>query len=394
MLAQLPTLGKDEYREGLMWDPECLENAAMVSHTTGTTGRVTWRHRTRAEAAVIAKLFGSRPDLREDPRFGISIRYNRHGMEMPVPGVGTMVPVSLSEDVDVRQVLELLQVGCVLHGVRRHPSVLAGGGMDVAIIARAIVEAGFADAAARIDRVLVGGHLPKAIRATVERALPQATISGHYSLAEVFGGASSLPDGSGYLTEAHVIAEVLDDDDAPTPEGSFGELTLTEVFPFVQAQPVIRYRTGDIVECLPCEEPWRVRFRWWGRRAHSLRDRDAWVLGEGPLADALLAEPLVARQLHRGQLSASSATIGYPLVDRIEGSDGEVAGFAIGVRRDPWHLGPHLDRLLGGIRRAASSRASWSRVARPLPNGRPASGTSGRCGARRQSRAALRGPLR
>lgn len=39
MLAQLPTLGKDEYREGLMWDPECLENAAMVSHTTGTTGR-------------------------------------------------------------------------------------------------------------------------------------------------------------------------------------------------------------------------------------------------------------------------------------------------------------------------------------------------------------------
>ena len=215
MLAQLPTLGKDEYREGLMWDPECLENAAMVSHTTGTTGRVTWRHRTRAEAAVIAKLFGSRPDLREDPRFGISIRYNRHGMEMPVPGVGTMVPVSLSEDVDVRQVLELLQVGCVLHGVRRHPSVLAGGGMDVAIIARAIVEAGFADAAARIDRVLVGGHLPKAIRATVERALPQATISGHYSLAEVFGGASSLPDGSGYLTEAHVIAEVLDDDDAP-----------------------------------------------------------------------------------------------------------------------------------------------------------------------------------
>lgn len=186
----------------------------MVSHTTGTTGRVTWRHRTRAEAAVIAKLFGSRPDLREDPRFGISIRYNRHGMEMPVPGVGTMVPVSLSEDVDVRQVLELLQVGCVLHGVRRHPSVLAGGGMDVAIIARAIVEAGFADAAARIDRVLVGGHLPKAIRATVERALPQATISGHYSLAEVFGGASSLPDGSGYLTEAHVIAEVLDDDDA------------------------------------------------------------------------------------------------------------------------------------------------------------------------------------
>lgn len=32
MLAQLPTLGKDEYREGLMWDPECLEHGHGVAH--------------------------------------------------------------------------------------------------------------------------------------------------------------------------------------------------------------------------------------------------------------------------------------------------------------------------------------------------------------------------
>ncbi|MBK6502770.1 MAG: hypothetical protein IPG03_10500 [Candidatus Microthrix sp.] len=38
-----------------------------------------------------------------------------------------------------------------------------------------------ADAAARIDRAFPWrATLPKAIRATVERALPQATISGHY----------------------------------------------------------------------------------------------------------------------------------------------------------------------------------------------------------------------
>lgn len=350
VLDQLTPLTKERYREHFMWDPECLADAALVSHTTGTTGQVTWRHRTQREAAVIAHLFGRGETTQGQSPFGIAIRYHRHGMEMPMPGRSTMVAVSLSEDVDLHQIVELLEVGAVLHGVRRHPEILAGGGMDVALIAHALVSCGMTEPAARIKQVFVGGHLPAAIRASISTALPNAAISSHYSLAEVFGGASATADGSEYLTEAHVIAEVLDEDGAPTPEGSLGELAFTEVFPFVQAQPLVRYLTGDIVERLPNDEAWRVRFRWWGRSAHSMRDASGWVLGEGPLTDALLSEPLVARVAHRGHLAASVPSVGSPMAELRDGPDG-CPILIIGVRRDPWQLGSDLDPFLDRLRR-------------------------------------------
>lgn len=62
-----------------------------------------------------------------------------------------------------------------------------------------------------------------------------------------------------------MIAEVLDEDGARTPDGSLGGTGVHRGFLFVQAQPLVRYLTGDIVERLPCVEPWRARFRWWGR---------------------------------------------------------------------------------------------------------------------------------
>lgn len=80
-----------------------------------------------------------------------------------------------------------------------------------------------------------------------------------------------------------------------------------------------------------------------------MRDASGWVLGEAPLIDALLSEPLVARVAHRGHLAASDPSVGSPMADRYDGPDGRPV-LVIGVRRDPWLLGPDLDPFLGRLR--------------------------------------------
>lgn len=358
VLTSLRSLHKDEYRRGLMWDAAALANSDLVSHTSGTTGQMTWRHRSMAEAAVIAKIFAPKEQPGIDDRtFGLVIRYHRHGMEMPVPGTMTTVPVSLSEDIDVRQAVELFRSGCALRGVRRFPSVVAGGGMDVAMLGTAIDGAGACDESARVERVVLGGFVPETVRTIIGATFPNASVFEHYSLAEVFGGASKAPGAGAFVSDAHVVAEVLDDDDAATPVGSIGELTLTELFPFVQVQPLIRYRTGDLVQRHRCDEPGRVAFRWWGRRSGSFQRADgAWILGEGPMIDALLGEPVVARSVHRGHLAVATSTIAMPVAKRVyDPLDG--TALEIGVRCTPWMRNGDMDALLARLGQAVTPDA-------------------------------------
>lgn len=358
MLTSLRSVRKDEYRRGLMWDAAALANSDLVSHTSGTTGQMTWRHRSMAEAAVIAKVFApmEQPEI-EDRTLGLVIRYHRHGMEMPVPGTMTTVPVSFSEDIDVRQAVELFRSGCALRGVRCFPSVVAGGGMDVALLGTAIDRAGAGGEAARVERVVLGGFVPETVRTIIAATFPNASVFEHYSLAEIFGGASKSPRAAAFVSDAHIVAEVLDDDDAATPVGSIGELTLTELFPFVQVQPLIRYRTGDLVQRHRCDEPGRVAFRWWGRRSGSIQRADgAWILGEGPMIDALLDEPVVARSVHRGHLAVATPTIAMPVAKRVDDPlDG--TALEVGIRRAPSMRNGDLDAILARLGQAVTPDA-------------------------------------
>lgn len=90
-----------------------------------------------------------------------------------------------------------------------------------------------------------GGSLP-AVRARIERAWG-ARVIDHYGLTEV--GPVAFEDwdrpGGLYVNEAEFIAEVLDAQGAPVPDGDLGELVLTNLGR--TASPVIRYRTGDVV---------------------------------------------------------------------------------------------------------------------------------------------------
>ncbi|MBI4902789.1 MAG: AMP-binding protein [Acidobacteria bacterium] len=107
-------------------------------------------------------------------------------------------------------------------------------------------------ATSRIRRIIVageaGGSVPST-RAQIEKLWNGARVVDHHGMTEVGPVSYECPVHSGtlHIIESSYIAEVLDGETlTPVPEGSRGELVLTNLGR--TGSPLLRYRTGDIVE--------------------------------------------------------------------------------------------------------------------------------------------------
>ncbi|WP_375596717.1 AMP-binding protein [Algihabitans albus] len=80
----------------------------------------------------------------------------------------------------------------------------------------------------------------------VRQAMPETQLVDSFSLSEVLPVARTFPGGEGvHVFDELVYAEVVDPDTAePLADGERGELVLTHLCK--QAQPLLRYRTGDL----------------------------------------------------------------------------------------------------------------------------------------------------
>ena len=126
---------------------------------------------------------------------------------------------------------------CRDHGV----SVLAGNPS----FALRLIEAGMPP-----PRVFFAGGEPftgnAALHGAVRRAMPETTLVDSFSLSEFLPVGRTFPGGAGvHVFDELVHAEVIDPETgAPAAEGERGELVLTHLVK--EAQPLVRYRTGDL----------------------------------------------------------------------------------------------------------------------------------------------------
>jgi phenylacetate-CoA ligase len=110
-------------------------------------------------------------------------------------------------------------------------------------------------AAGKVRRIIVagesGGGVP-AVRARIETSWPGARVVDHHGMTEtgpVSYGCPALP-GVLHVIESGFIAEVIDPESCqPVPPGARGELVLTNLGRV--GSPLLRYRTGDLVERAP-----------------------------------------------------------------------------------------------------------------------------------------------
>ncbi|MDT8915112.1 hypothetical protein, partial [Amycolatopsis sp. PS_44_ISF1] len=119
-------------------------------------------------------------------------------------------------------------------------------------------------------------------------------------LSEVVGGATVCPACDALHFDPVVVPQIVAlDDDSPVTTG-IGRMVLTELHPFSQVQPLLRYDNGDLVERVAggCE-PDEVTVSFVGRRAETPVARDGGrtrvVLRPRGLRDALERFPEIAR---------------------------------------------------------------------------------------------------
>lgn len=110
-----------------------------------------------------------------------------------------------------------------------------------------------------LQRCLVSGDAcPAAVTERIEAILGHP-LYPHYGSREMgmAGAITCLAHEGMHLRENHIIAEIVDEEGDPLPPGAEGELVITTIG--AQAQPLIRYRTGDytriLPEACPCGSP-------------------------------------------------------------------------------------------------------------------------------------------
>lgn len=85
-------------------------------------------------------------------------------------------------------------------------------------------------------------------------------VNDRFTLTEAIGGASRIPGTDIFELDPHLLGEVVDPDTERRTDDSIGLLVLTNLYPFVQMQPLIRYTVGDLVRQLPGTGPMRFQF--------------------------------------------------------------------------------------------------------------------------------------
>jgi len=153
-------------------------------------------------------------------------------------------------------------------------AILVGLESQLRVLTCRLLESGFEFSASKVTSIHSTGDLiTTRLRSFYEHTWG-FRLTSRYSMSEVVGGAELCPTCNYYHCDPHIIGEVVDPFSGLIIESGVGVLVLTCLFPFVQKQPFIRYRTGDVVELGPQSCPVdELAFTLKGREIHAVLEQ-------------------------------------------------------------------------------------------------------------------------
>ena len=255
-LARLPFSRKSDLRDnypfGLLAVPR--KDVVRLHASSGSHGKPTVVGYTRADLEAWTELMarcmtmaGVRPGMVLHNANGYGLFTGGHGFHYGGERIGaTVIPVS--GGFTARQAMLLADLG---------GQALSATPSYALVIAQAVREAGLEPDDLALEIGLFGGEpWTEEMRTELDRELGIKAVNT-YGLSEMCGpgvAAECLEMRSGlHIQEDHFLTEVVDPETGePLAEGEEGELVFTTLLK--EAQPLIRYRTGDIasVTTEPC----------------------------------------------------------------------------------------------------------------------------------------------
>jgi phenylacetate-coenzyme A ligase PaaK-like adenylate-forming protein len=295
---------------------------AMLMHSTGTTGRPFRRFRSREELDAYREYAEARMAKANDGAPGRpilafnSIPGSVHGSTMDAPGISYRMSIDFFSDFGIRNALTLLSDTALFRREGHVPTRMIIGAPNMLVALTALCDVQSIDPADfEIDQLYcISDVLTKKARSYLCSRWGGTQLRDIFSCSESVGAAVQCGDCGGYHYEPLVWPEILDLDTDDTVDEGIGELTLTELYPFSQIQPLLRYRTGDIVKRLRCPaRPYELAFQPLGRLTACptvrIDGRSRVLIGGTELREILEDEPDVARETVLG--------VQHPLVGQI-----------------------------------------------------------------------------
>ena len=291
-----------------------------ISHSSGTTGKLVYRYRTREEVEAITTLF---EDLDVDAhrlslRICLRLLNPGHGSPIYLKG-GKLIVLNgaVFHNRFIKQTIEVLQKQFYAPTLAGRVEAIVGPISDVRLLTHFLIDAGFENGRFPMKYLgIYGGYLSRNQRSLLANFWKVEPCLS-FSLAEMFGGGQVCPYTDDIDFDPHLWPRCLDFETLEEVESGPGLLALTELYPFGQCQPLINYLTGDIVERVSngLQNP---SIRYLGRDISSIRlkleGKETLLMGGADLYEALDI-PGVKKNIKYSQIQGliDPSVVGEPL---------------------------------------------------------------------------------
>lgn len=303
-----------------------------LGNTSGTTGPCLLIHGCWEEEKFAQDFFTAFivANPAETKNMVFSLGIPTHGAARSIPADCLGISSCVLDDGTARNFAQYLRDGGKALGFTSGKRVMSAFLDQLLLFTSYCIRSGISLREFEIDLISVtGDYISRRLRSLLEEHWG-AMIIERYSLSEIFGGASQRTFAAGFDFDRYVVPELID-----AGATDAGELALTTLYPFVQRQPMIRYRTGDIFT----ERDELYIYR--GRKGHCLQDPDTkeFLLYGTDLYDLFDEYPTVARQERSLDVASHDPlATGKPIVSGRVGrssSAGPAVQLTIGLTFDP-----------------------------------------------------------
>ena len=254
-LAALPITQKSNLQIDLVPKLSAGDVIASTIHTTGSTGPVTYRYRSRSELKAIDSFFtAAKREIPLEKRPHALMFYGPyHGVDFGSGGMwGSRVAPNyfsgaIWDDIFIRQSVDLLRKEFNLPGMAARVGTVTGAVRLLRIFTQCLIDQGIeaSDFAVRGVSTFAGFSSTE-VRKFLHNYWRVHPIEV-FSISEIMGGARKCPECAALSFDPQIYPEVVTlDDERPVDKG-IGRLLLTELHPFGSTQPLVRYYNGDLV---------------------------------------------------------------------------------------------------------------------------------------------------
>lgn len=261
-LDDAPPLTKEHLRLELYPVFDTDDGIIALSHTTGTTGPITYRYRTKRELEAARRIDAGSSRMPYNTSMsrpiGIELNTTFHGASL-TPIIDPLTTplfysASIAEELLIDQAVQFLLRKFDIPGLASQASILRGPIRYIRILTQYLMDIGVKPNEMAIGAVgIYAGFATEEIRAHLRSYWGMEPFDT-FSCTEVMSGALKCPKCGHLDFEPDVIPGIASFHYGKHIHEGIGMLTLTELLPWGISQPLIKYLNGDIAEWIPPDQ--------------------------------------------------------------------------------------------------------------------------------------------